>query len=121
MLILVILFAALAVTILMGTASPLVSHLQMARELLSSKKSYYAAEAGAEDAFYRTKNNISISYPSYVSIDGAEATVSSSGGDIISQGIFDNDFRSVLIRLLFIPSEEEEEEGSWVLKAWMEI
>ena len=101
LLIVTLLFTVVSITILFGTISPIARQLKMSHDLYSSKKSYFAADAGAEDAFYRMKNNINISFPLSLSIDDSTVTITSSqisstDREIFSQGVTDNNFRAIL-------------------------
>jgi hypothetical protein len=100
LLVLVIFFSAISLVILLGTAAPIIRQVQMARDLESSKKSYFAAEGASEEAFYRLKNDITVSFPITSTLDGAQTNVTSTSlgpNDrlITAQGIYDNDYRTV--------------------------
>jgi len=101
LLLVTVLFTAVSVTILLGTIAPMIRQIQMARDFESSKRSYFAAEAGGEDAFYRLKNNIEISFPLIMAFDNAAVSVTSSvisptELEIYSQGVDNNNYRTVL-------------------------
>lgn len=92
----------------------------MARDLHSSKKSYFAAEGGSEDAFYRIKNNLAISSPLFFSLDGASvnltvAPLSAREYNLTSQASFDNNFRTVFNNIATTTS------GTWSVRTWKEI
>lgn len=61
MLISVIFFLFISLAIISGLVSPTVREFRNASVNLNSKKSYFLAESGTEDAFYRIKNGITIS------------------------------------------------------------
>ena len=101
LLLLTVLFTAASVTILLGTISPIVRQLQVARDFESSKKSYFAAEAGSEDAFYRMKNNLAIIFPLDMEFDGADVNVTSSiisetDREITAEAVESGNYRTVL-------------------------
>lgn len=101
LLLVTVLFTAVSMTILLGTISPMIRQIQIARNLDSSKKSYFAAEAGGEDAFYRVKNAMNIAFPLSMSLNDAsvsitESTLSSTEEEIESQASHNNDYRTVL-------------------------
>lgn len=91
MLIAVIFFLFISLSIISGLVSPTVRALQDSNVNLKSKKSYYLAESGSEDAVYRLLNNMAISASEIITIDSSSATttINSSGSnqkEIISQG-----------------------------------
>jgi hypothetical protein len=101
LLIMAILFTVVATTAVLALSSPIVNQLQMARTLELSKKSYFAAEAGSEDAFYKIKNGLQTSYPEVLELDDSQITVSTAvtdinEQDILSVGSTDNHIRSVI-------------------------
>ncbi len=97
----VLLFSAVATTLVLGALSPLIREVQVVRNLEISKKSYFAAEAGSEDAYYRIKNNLPAAFPMTLSLDGATATVTTAvtginEQEILSQANASNFIRTVL-------------------------
>jgi hypothetical protein len=101
LLIMTILFTAVSITILFGTVTPLVRQLQMSRDLYTSKISYFAAEAGSEDAFYRLTNSMNISFPLSLSFNNSAVTINladlgNGEQEITSQGVFNNNYRTVI-------------------------
>jgi len=101
MLIIAILFSAIAVTITFGLTSPMVRQFKIVSDLETSKKSYFVAEAGAEDAYYRIKNILPASFPSVISLDGATASISvstigSNEQEILSEGNLNDHIRTVV-------------------------
>jgi hypothetical protein len=96
----VILFTAAAVVIIFGITSPVIRQIQISRDLETSKRSYFVAEAGSEDAYYRIKNNLPTSFPAVMSLDGVTATITTSvtgsnEQEILSQGNANNLIRTV--------------------------
>jgi len=96
----VLLFLFLSLAVVLGIVSPIVRYLAIADDYLKSKQSYYAAEAASEDAFYRVKNNISIVFPMYLSIDSAFSTTTlsitgSNEENILSEGNISSVIRKV--------------------------
>lgn len=76
MMILVFFFVFISVTILAGIISPVVREFRIAGTIFSSKKAYFLAESGTEDALYRIRNNKQISPTEILSVGSDSATVS---------------------------------------------
>jgi fibronectin-binding autotransporter adhesin len=74
MMILVIFFVLISLTILIGIVTPTVREFKVASNMFSSKKAYFLAESGSEDAFYRIKNGKQISTSETLTI-GSDTTV----------------------------------------------
>jgi hypothetical protein len=83
MMILVFFFIFISLSILIGIVSPTVQEFKIASDSYSSKKSYFLAESGIEDAFYRIKNNRSISASETLIIgtDSATTTITTIGAN----------------------------------------
>ncbi len=101
LLIIAIIFSAIAVTITFGLTSPMVRQFKIVSDLETSKKSYFVAEAGAEDAYYRIKNVLPTSFPATLSLDGATASISvstigSNEQEILSEGNLNDHIRTVV-------------------------
>lgn len=101
LLIIAILFSAIAVTITFGLTSPMVRQFKIVSDLETSKKSYFTAEAGAEDAYYRIKNILPTSFPSTISLNDATASISvstigSNEQEILSEGNLNDHIRTVV-------------------------
>lgn len=56
MMILVLFFVFISLTILMGVVTPTIREYKIAGDNFKSKQTYFLAESGIEDAFYRLKN-----------------------------------------------------------------
>ena len=61
MIISVIFFLFISMAIILGLISPVAREFKIARDLISSKQSYFLAESGIEDIFYRHNANKQIS------------------------------------------------------------
>lgn len=101
LLLLIVLFSAITITFLFGVGAPIVRQLKTSKDFDSSQKSYYVAEAGGEDAFYRVKNAATISFPYNLSLNNGTTTISlnpisGSEEEIMSQGVVDKNYRTVL-------------------------
>ena len=53
----ILFFLFLSLSIIIGLVTPVVREYQTSTKVLSSRASYFLAESGVEDAFYRLKNN----------------------------------------------------------------
>lgn len=71
-----ILFTAAMTAITGAIISPTVRSTQMGTDFLTSKQSYFTAEAGSEDAYYRIRNNLATSFPAQLALNNATATIS---------------------------------------------
>lgn len=100
LLIAVLFFLIISVTIVVGSSGPVIADRKAAQNLIKSKASYFASEAGVEDALYRVKKNKQISNPEITTLnDGTASTVvTDSGGgekEIISSGNISGNTRNV--------------------------
>jgi len=66
----VIFFLIVSLVMIIGFSSPIVRELQNAFEVEKSRVAYFVAEAGIEDAVYRTVNGMSIDASETLSING---------------------------------------------------
>src|SRR3989344_2938294 len=69
MLISVIFFLFISLAIIAGLVAPTVREFRNASVYLNSKKSYFLAESGSEDALYRILNNMAIGESEVISLD----------------------------------------------------
>lgn len=101
MLISVLFFLSISIIVVIGFSGPLAKETALAQELTSSKKTYYLAESGVEDAFYRLKNDMEISSVETLSLNGGTATITlidtSDGKEITSASDVNSLFRNVKI------------------------
>src|SRR3989344_5519270 len=67
-------------TAIVGLVSPILSQVQMAKNLQQSKQSVFAAESLAEDMVYRFKTGKHVSASEALEVGGAEATASVTTG-----------------------------------------
>jgi len=100
LLISVIFFLVIALVIIFGIIAPVVREARISRDILSSRKSFYIAEAGLEDAVYRVRTGKNLSLLEYIFLDGnsATTTVANIGIDekgIYTEGDFDKRIRKV--------------------------
>ncbi len=101
LIILSIIFMAISSTVVIGLTSPIIKQFKIVNDLEMSKKSYFTAEAGGEDAYYRIKKILPISFPLSVTLDGASAevsvsTIGSNEQEILSQGNANDHIRTVV-------------------------
>ncbi len=81
----------ISLAVLYGVISPTVKNVSLSRGAINSAKSYYLAESGSEDAYYRLKSGKQLSGTEVLTLDGATATttvadVGSNEKEIISVG-----------------------------------
>jgi len=83
MLISVVFFLFISLAIISGLVSPTVREFKNASVNLNSKKSYFLAESGSEDAIYRIRNNLPISGSEILTLNNnsATTTITSLSGD----------------------------------------
>jgi hypothetical protein len=101
LLVVAVLFTIVTTAGIVGVSSPIVRQIQIARNLELSKKSYFAAEAGSEDAFYKIKNNLATSFPESLTLDDSEISISSTitgagEQEVTSRAETNNHVRTVL-------------------------
>lgn len=100
LLIAILFFLIISVTIVVGSAGTVIASRKSAQNLIKSKASYFASEAGTEDALYRVKKNKQISNPEITMLnDGTvSVTVNDSGGgekEIIARADVSSDARNI--------------------------
>lgn len=91
MLVSVVFFLFISLAIIAGLVGPTVREFKNANSNLNSKKSYFLAESGGEDAFYRIKNNMAIGSSEIITLGSNSSTTtitspSSSSRQIVSLG-----------------------------------
>ena len=91
MVIIVIFFVFISTAIISGLMLPSVKEFKITNEVIKSKKSYFLAESGIEDALYRILTNKTIGSSETISIDSDSATteinnVGLSQKEIVSTG-----------------------------------
>ncbi len=101
MLVVILTFTVIATTIVLGVVAPIFRQIQNSRDMHASKQSYFTAESGSEDSFYRMRNNVAITFPQTLVLGSATATttlepLSNSEQQIISEGNYNNLIRSVV-------------------------
>ncbi len=87
MIFVLVFFMTIALTVVAGVTAPIARQLRIGSDLQLSKQSYYTAEAGSEDAYYRIRNNFTTSFPETLALGGATTTVSVTVIDIANQEI----------------------------------
>lgn len=75
MLIAVIFFLAISVAMVFGVAEPILKQVAVSKDNFTSKKSYFLAEGGVEDAVYRLKSGMQLLASETLSLDGGSATI----------------------------------------------
>lgn len=77
----VLFFLCISSIIIFGLANPVVRHISMATSIAASKESFYAAEAGVEDAIYRLKSGLPLASSQTLSV--AENSVTTTVNDVL--------------------------------------
>jgi hypothetical protein len=67
-------FLAVTITVIFGLVGPIVGQQKIAAQLLSSRQSYFIAEAGMEDMMYRLINNYPVGTSETLTLFGSSAT-----------------------------------------------
>ena len=71
----VIFFLFISLAVVFGLTTSAISSAKISRDLIDSKKSYFLAEAGIEDAVHRIKTGKQISVEETINLDGQEAVI----------------------------------------------
>jgi len=80
----VVLFLIVSVTIISAAAVSAAKGASINSVLLNSKKSYFLAESGMDDAIFRLKNGMQISSSEVISLGGGQVTTTITGFGLIS-------------------------------------
>ena len=103
MMIALMFFVAISVLIIFGLTGPTAREYRIASNAMTSRQSYFVAESGVEDVYYRVKNAKAVLSPEALSIGGATTltTINTSGGitDIKSVGSKSSLQRSVDLKV----------------------
>ncbi len=103
MLVVVTFFLLISITVVMGIATPILKQVSIAQESLLSKKSYYTAESGVEDIFYRLQRNTQIATTETMSLNGGQVTLTTSstiaGKQVVAEGTVTSNFRKLNVLL----------------------
>jgi len=103
-LITVIFFLAGSFIIMVGMSLPVAAEIQIARNLLDSKKSFFFSEGAMEDAVFRLKQNLPLSSPEIVLFPDGDGTITHvatvDGKDITSEGDRDDRIRVSQVSLI---------------------
>ncbi|KKU81899.1 MAG: hypothetical protein UY07_C0007G0053 [Parcubacteria group bacterium GW2011_GWA1_47_8] len=105
LILMVLFFLIVSIAIVLGSASPVVRDLKGAQALIQSKSSYYTAESGTEDAFYRIKKGKQLSNPETTSLNGGTVSVSvtdvsSTEKEIVASGDVSTNDRNIKLAIL---------------------
>ena len=82
----------------MGSVNPVVRDFNSGSELINSKLSYFTAEAGDEDAIYRTKKGKQLSNPEVTTLNGGSVSVAVVDIDSSNKEVTSNSTVSSLVR-----------------------
>lgn len=98
MLIATVFFLAVAISIMFGTATPVLRQGKITENFVSSRQSYATSESGVEDVLYRLKNGKQVGTTEVLSVAGFTATttttdVGSNQKQVTAEGNYSNKIR----------------------------
>lgn len=98
MLVATIFFLAVAISTMLGTATPVLRQSKVSDNFVNSRQSYSASESGIEDVLYRLKNSKKVSATEFLNVGSSTATttitdVGSNEKQVDSVGDFLSRFR----------------------------
>jgi len=104
LIIIVIFFLIISTLLVAGAAGPVIRTARISKNLFYSSESYYLAEAGIEDVYYRIKNGIQVSPAETISLGGNSVTTSiinvgSNNKEVTSEASVDSHVRKVKVDL----------------------
>ena len=70
----VIFFIVISVVVVLGLTGPAVREYRVAADSILSKQSYFLAESGVEDSYYRVKNHYTVSSVETLVLGSSSAT-----------------------------------------------
>jgi hypothetical protein len=84
-------FVFISLAIIFGSVGPLLKDIEVNKNSINSTKSFFTAESGTEDVYYRLKNGLQVSNIETVSLNNASTTIlisdiNSSEKEIVSMG-----------------------------------
>ncbi len=87
----VVFFVFISLAVTFGSIGPLLKDIEMNRNSVNSTRSFFTAESGAEDVYYRLKNGLQVSGTETISLNNASTTilisdVNSSEKEVVSMG-----------------------------------
>lgn len=75
MMITVVFFLFISLAVMFGMVNPTLTETKLARSLAYSSQSYFLAEGGVEDSFYRLKEGLSVDATEVLTLNGVTATI----------------------------------------------
>ena len=121
MLISVIFFLFISLAIILGLVGPTIREFKNASLNLNSKKSYFLAESGIEDAMYRITIGKTIGINENITLDSNIVNTDISAPiENIRQIVSLGDVGSVQRKILLILRAEDHISGSWTVDDWIE-
>ena len=101
----ILILMPISLLIISGFSAIVLKEYSVVRDLFISKRSYFLAESGVEDAMYRIKKNKNISSNEIIYLDGGSAntmisTDISGDKDIVSTSDFSSNIRKVEMKLI---------------------
>src|SRR3989344_9385756 len=99
MLTMVVFFMFASMVVVFGVINPILKQVEVSKNLVISKESYYLSNSSLEDVFYRLKNNKSVGTTETLSLNSATATTvtinTPTGKQIISTANKNNNIRKM--------------------------
>jgi hypothetical protein len=103
MLIAVIFFLVISSTIVLGIATPILKQVKDSYDLIHSKESFFTAQSGIEDVFYRFVTAKSVSSSETISLNGGSATMVTtsiaSGKQVVATASVQSEVRKIQTNL----------------------
>ena len=91
----VVFFLFVSITVTLGITGPVYREVQLTRDILNSKESFYLSESGQEDVIYRLKNGLNVSSVETLTIASSTVTttvVDNAGRKIITSSATSSSF-----------------------------
>ena len=99
MMVAVVFFLAVSLTIIFGLVTPIIKQKTASANMLTSRQSYFLAEAGIEDVVYRLRSGMPVAPVETLSLLGGSVSIETSdtsdGKNIVAEGDINNLFRKL--------------------------
>ena len=104
MMIATIFFLVISITVIFGMVGPITRQQKIASQVLSSRESYFLAEAGIEDVVYRLRTGTTVGTTEVLTLGGSSATTvttdTSEGKEVMAEGSVREMVRKIKTNLL---------------------
>ena len=99
-----IFFLVISITVIFGMVGPITRQQKIASQVLSSRESYFLAEAGIEDVVYRLRTGTTVGTTEVLTLGGSSATTvttdTSEGKEVMAEGSVREMVRKIKTNLL---------------------